>query len=449
MTLLSSTDKARIEAEFTKLSGLERDQFAMSSWSFPVIPIPVHRQVAKGVFREAPTNISREFLGHPIYWIDHELTKYDPQEETEDAWAIRMYHLILAFDLWDSTPEGIRWVNVLDNKGVDVDDTSFSVYTQSRNNEFSSVKCKLDNLQRLGFPLNDNTMVMAWSKVETTYLAVLEECDRRLQSKIGVFFEQQNQALKNAWLYMGRESNLSDPNLSAISATGWWMENVAYELDDIDKEYQDAFRAGRSKAAVGAKAVALAEHLQYHLLIMAQTIGVLSIPIVRHSVTMSQAYSEMMTYLKVAAYKAAATDYMSNYQDIVDRLINIEQVDSGYEDAIPTMLELMEAMYHDYATSWCRLRLTVANYNQLAESLPPFPSYQDLLSYLGAVWEDRRIDRQLESDTEMDRVSDDLDSSTPQPVDLKYVEESLDIDVPDDIGLDNLDISDLDISLDN
>ena len=111
---------------FSERTGLKTNQFAMNSWGFPPIPIPDFKY-GNGVVRQAPRELKSEFMGHPIFWIDPELTRMR-EDESRDVWSIRMYYLILAFGMWSNTEISAEWVNYPRIKGIQWDQSDVDAY---------------------------------------------------------------------------------------------------------------------------------------------------------------------------------------------------------------------------------------------------------------------------------------------------------------------------------
>ena len=406
MELMTSVEKGNREVAFSQVSGLTRDQFATNSWGFPFIPIPQHREVSPGNYREAPGNITREYLPHPIFWIDHKLTKFDPDLEPEEQWCIRMYFVILAFDLWDSSEEGIRWVNILHNKNIIVDDLTFESYVQNSGGDFSATRCKLDNLENTNLPLEAKHFALSWDNVETQYYAVLAECDMKLQKSVDKFLLQQSKAINNAMLYLGEDADLANADLSADNPSGWWMKNIHNDLEEANQHYMFAFERGASKGKAAVLVQEIVEKLIHQLVIMDQTVAILNIPLVRTATTMSKAFSESMSYLKLAAYSNIKKELSYGFEDTIDKLFRLNKINVE-DDVTPNLEPLMIEMFQQYQKSWNRIRLSVANYYQLQNNEPPFTNIEDLFMYLSSA----SIMTEYESeDKESDQVSEQINA---------------------------------------
>lgn len=420
MTLMNSADRSNLERAFSQVSGLDRTQFAVNSWGFPFIPIPQHREIAHGLYREAPSNVNKAFLSHPIYHIDYELTKFDPEVEPEEQWCIRMYFIILAFDMWDSSDGSVKWVDILASNGIELDDVTFNAYTQTTGGEFSQSRCKLDNLKQYGLPLTERNMMLPWPKVEKQYFATLFECDRRIKESMNKFFSQQSIALNNALIVFGGKADMMEPELRADSVGGWWDVHVFDEFNRLNEKYIEAYNHRWSKAGVHSGTVELVDKIVEQMLIMNQSIAILNIPIIRTATTRTQAFSEMISYLRLSAMKTIDRSSKYNYDDLIEEAMDKEEIYSD-DDIIPDLSDLIKKVYSDYSSCWKRMRLTVANFQRLQNSEPPFINYNELLSYLSIIGGGSGI-AGIDADGEStdNLISDDI-----------FVDEELDVD--DDI----------------
>ena len=111
--ITSVKESILLREAFVEASGLEPHQFVQNSWGFPFIPIPEPANYP-GLTRPrlVPKGASPRFFGHPIFWMDPDLTAAT-SEEREDTvrWSIRMFYLMLSFGLLD--PTSLRFVDVI------------------------------------------------------------------------------------------------------------------------------------------------------------------------------------------------------------------------------------------------------------------------------------------------------------------------------------------------
>src|SRR5699024_9776197 len=123
-TMITSAQRTVMERFMEETSGLTRKEFSANSWGFPIIPIPKVRR-ANGRTRLAPNTVKEDFLGHPIYWINPELTQFDPKRETEEEWSIRMFYLILGMGYWT---DDLMWIDYLQYNDLEYDQGDLEAY---------------------------------------------------------------------------------------------------------------------------------------------------------------------------------------------------------------------------------------------------------------------------------------------------------------------------------
>lgn len=88
---------------FCRASGLDGDQLLVNPFGYPVLPVPV------GGRNKLPSNVTLDFAGHPVFWLEDKIARRD--DETVDEWAIRLYMELLARGWWDPTTG--EWFDVL------------------------------------------------------------------------------------------------------------------------------------------------------------------------------------------------------------------------------------------------------------------------------------------------------------------------------------------------
>ena len=374
MRLLSSEEKSVLERTFILATGLEREQFAMNSWGFPIIPIPEKRVMGDRI-RLAPQNLKSGFLGHPIYWIDPELTKWDRDDEPEEHWSIRMYFLILSFGLW-----GVRgsrnWVNypaTLHLPNVDITDESvIEAYHQS-----NMPRCRFDDIPLL----QEEDMRIPQQQWKREFEGTIAECSRILDGQVNDFYAKQMAALANALDVFGSNVDLRDRRVSPVNPGGWWMREVHPEAMRVGDRYQRALREG-SVSSLEKPMRELSEKVRVQMQIMAQSIAILMVPIIRTATTESEAFSEMLTFYRIGVLESSTTEGMWDYSSYIETMI----VDYPFRDdgVLYSIDDWVRRMYRDYSDVWKRLRLVSYNYEALRQGAPPMKTYDELTAYLAA-----------------------------------------------------------------
>lgn len=102
---------------FEASSGLQRDQFLMSPFGFPPVPIPSEPS-ADGTGR-CPTNVNVDFVRHPVYWLDWDVAERRPDED-DWTWHLRLYIELAERGWWDV--DSGDWYDVAADFGIDVEE---------------------------------------------------------------------------------------------------------------------------------------------------------------------------------------------------------------------------------------------------------------------------------------------------------------------------------------
>lgn len=375
MRLLSSEEKSVLERTFIFFTNLEREQFAVNSWGFPIIPIPELRTSGDRV-RLAPSNLRDEFLGHPIYWIDPELTAWDRDEEPEEHWSIRMYFLILSFGLW-GVKESRNWVNYpesLQLPNVDIGDKrEIEAYHLS-----NIPRCRFDDIPLL----QEEDMRIPHQQWMREFENTITECSRILDDQVSDFYLKQMSALANALDVFGENVDLRDRRVTPTNPGGWWMREVHPEAVRVGERYTTALREGGYISGLEKPMRELAEKVTLQMQIMAQSIAILMVPIIRTATTESEAFSEMLTFYRIGVLESSSAEGMWDYSDDIDRMIT----DYPFRDdgVLYTINDWLAHMYQDYRKVWERFRLVSYNYEALRQGAPPMKTYSELMAYLAS-----------------------------------------------------------------
>jgi len=203
MTDLSEVRPFRISSvgERLMLRAAMEQQFEISAegivenpWGFPYIPLPVKRTVSASGQIIAPDTISFEGLGHPIFWIDPELTARTEIERAQpERWAIRMFYLIMALGMWD--PETLRWYNVPRSQGVEYTHDDWAAYRQGMSSALDTVR-----------PLGVDDLLQSLGAVAAQTSRALNECER-LQSEAWAKYRAELSAAYTTAVASTQESN--------------------------------------------------------------------------------------------------------------------------------------------------------------------------------------------------------------------------------------------------
>jgi hypothetical protein len=106
-----------IRHEYAASAALRPDRVLMTPYGYPPLPRPPLAE--PDGCRKLPPGLALEFAGHPVFWLD-EGTKRQPPEESDDAFAIRLFLELV--DRGHLNPADGRLRNPLVAHGLDVRD---------------------------------------------------------------------------------------------------------------------------------------------------------------------------------------------------------------------------------------------------------------------------------------------------------------------------------------
>lgn len=374
MELLTSADLNILCDIMEKQSGLARDQYATNSWGFPFIPFPEPRTIS-GRTRNAPFKVSHAFLGHPIYWIDPELTVYDRENETEEQWCIRMYYMILAFGLWWEKDDS-KWIDYISHQGYVYEEADVQHYLSKQH-----LDSQLDG-ENYRF-LTERDMRMPWLDMKEQYENIMAECESRLVDTVADFFDRQRKSLLIAGDIFG-SANLESAETGSDSPGGWWDTKISPIIEDIEINYQNRFKRGEELSVFSKPLIELGDKIGRSIILMEESIAILSIPVLRTASKNSQDWSEMMTFLRIGQYQAIQLyDGRYAYTDMVTKKIQDDtNLMARSRDDIPSVESIYGVWQEDYNSAWKRLRLVIANYQRMQHQKKPFTRESALMHHL-------------------------------------------------------------------
>ena len=350
---------------FQNKSGLRRPQFAINGWGFPFIPIPEVKK-AYGHVRLAPRNVSKGFLGHPIYWIDPELT-VKKDNESEQEWCIRMFYLIDAFGYWD---KDIRWIDYLEIN-------EFS-YTSSQIETYHRIADDNAETDGYGF-LGENQLDTSLEDVQEKYDATLAKC-------FGIQKRESIEMLKSQakQLFFAEEAlgdNVYEWSVDYKTEGGLWDELFIPQLSDIAKTYNERSRSGDQIVSdLQKRTFVIYDNLVDVITRFNHATSILELP-VKASIKGNPGGAARIAFM-------ASTMAVANSKDNMRRT-TLKHLEDGMKESFSRgnigeggFDPVLKAMSQEYAKSWNRLRLAYINYRNLQEGKPVFSSVVELNSSL-------------------------------------------------------------------
>lgn len=350
---------AKVE-KFQKVSGLKATQFAINSWGYPIMPIPELKK-AYGNIRLAPKNVSPAFLGHPIYWIDPELTSRK-EDESKQEWCIRMFYLIDALGYFD---EHARWVDFLEINNFQFTEAQIKTYHKIADNSVTDGYHMLD--------INDFDTSPEQAQAE--YDEALRRCAKIQKKESIAMLKTQADQYSFAVEVLG--DDIYSPDSSYNAPGGIWNEKIYPHLTSIADRYSQRATEGDTKVS--------------DLLREARKIYDVVVPLVEK---FNHAASILELPVKAIAEGnpggAARISWMATAMSISMSKENLrktafDKIDDSFRESfgdgnkgVNGFDAVIDSMSKVYSTAWNRLRLHFINYRRVQRGEEPFATIIEL-----------------------------------------------------------------------
>lgn len=358
--MLNASDRAFMEAHLQEVGFLEDYQIASNSFGFPFIPIPAPRR-SNDRIRLAPTNASSDILGHPIYWISPELTQIQSGENREN-WSIRMFYLILGFNLWT---EDFRWINVLDQNHFMYGDSDLNAYHST-----SNPPCFADSIPLL----KEENLHVALDTVLTQYKMTVAQYSQTLKKDVGKFLSDQMNAMLKAKQIIGAD-NVYKPHIHPGDSDGFWVQEVVPSLKRHSIDYERRLDQNMMLSPMYDTLIKEFSKIKDLFVAMDHVTAVITVPVLRKNESGASAYSAMVSYMTLTTEKAKQRSGQYDFSAEIEEITS-----SGRREQ--AVLDLSRRAYRAYSSCWKRMRLALINYERMLNDLPLFYSYTELEHYL-------------------------------------------------------------------
>lgn len=356
--IINSAKKKMIDKFFSEQSGLRYDQFASNSWGFPPIPIPSPRRASRRM-RLAPTNVSNAFIGHPIYWIEPELTAHG-DEESDEAWSIRMYYLLVGLGMFTENNE---WVDFLQERGFDYsDELQIAPY-----HILSNPQCFADEPQYKFLSVDDLATPLEF--VMASAENALVRCSALLEQEIYTFAENQQNSFRQAIAIIGAKE-LNDPKIEFDSKGGFWSRNIGPYMEKINTEYQSRLQNNQKLSPLTESVYDVVERAVNTMTSMDNYVANLAVPVIRSAETQTERFSDQMAFLKLSMYQNDARGGTYDMVPYIKKALETEREPDSF-------FELYEVLSSRFESCWKRLRLAAINYELTQNGQPPYETYTD------------------------------------------------------------------------
>lgn len=285
---------------FGRASGLRPNQFVVSRWGFPTMPVPEPRR-ASGRVRLAPINAKATFLGHPLFWIEPTLTDRAAAETGQD-WCIRMYYLLSRLGLWRDS----SWVDFPRSRGVRLSPVDIEGYRMRQNPAIAT-----DGRPDCVF-LTDASLHGGIQAHISDVEGALEEVRTLKESIQAEIAHQTALAFRTVEELIGPDEVVIDPLLVSPESVGnYWQQTVQPKLDELVQRYETAImldEAGHSNLSLLTElAYETAEQIQGCLGRLRASTGQLALPVLQHMADTDTSASVTDSYLDELARRRRST----------------------------------------------------------------------------------------------------------------------------------------------
>lgn len=346
-------------------SGLvqRKNEFIENPWGFPYVPVPRFRRASGDGLRLAPDHISYEWLGHPVYWLDPELTRFRESEVKDPTrWAVRMHYLMVAVGLMRSKDGRTSWVDAIRARGIDYSEETWEQYRKGYETpEIDGVKWGIEDIEANGLTIQD---------VEEATTHALQTIAHVQKTASRTFHAVQNRAFRDGYKLVTNANKKDDRIGSAVS-----------EASRLTKEITAAIVNGKPLADLVDPLFKNADDVIALVSEMGRCSMILSAPVIRETVVGRLEYAMISTTLHNYEVKLRNDDGQNKVTLAAQKLINLndrtdEQEFLVYQNAVMTALN----------NSWKKLKLCVTNHLRASQGQTPLSSHweMDALNNMGA-----------------------------------------------------------------
>lgn len=322
---------------------LSPDQFVDNPWGFPIIPLPVKRDHDPSRLMIAPATISFEGVGHPIFWIEPELTRRTAEERQHpERWAVRMFYLIMALGMFD--PDTLRWFNVPRSQGVEYDSSDHVAYTQGGSSALDQVR-----------PLGLGDLLEPMESVTETTARALQQCSKVQEA---------------AWTSYRTE-------LSAAYQTAVASTSGRSPWDGLDARMRETIAKIAASVEKGSATSTLVPEVYAQISELGELVAinercaiVLSLPVLREP---TQAQRVAMAATATRAASAEVDVNIASLQASAHRLFELTQSSSAVDFA-----SLHSQATEAYMKSWRVMMIAARNLVRVAANQNSYSSWDEL-----------------------------------------------------------------------
>lgn len=378
-------------------SGLDKEQIAVNSIGFPFIPIPEVRQSGSRI-RLAPRNVTADFIGHPIFWIDPALTARR-EGESKERWSVRMFYVIMSFGYWDA--ETLNWIDFLNVHDMDSWSASLADSPYLSYHSTAFVECFADDpefalMGEKDYLLDEdgNSIAEATMSEAAAVDAIISDIEVRTQDE---FAAKMKQNITTVAVAIG-----GDPAVVNDPSKGFWNlfeEQIDYDLDQYKEAAEDL---SISRVSIEKDIIESAQAMMAEIAGLNEAAATLTLPVLKSmGMSMIEANSFMNFMRQENGEKVVAERY--NYPALL--LERFEAIDAD------GVFKVFQRIYTEYVEVWKRARLAYINFSLQPEAKAGradfFFSYEELSAAYDEENELRYedVNRYIEDDGSADDVS--------------------------------------------
>lgn len=366
--LLSSDEMLKSASLYSKFSNLGKEQVALNNFGFPFIPKPFPR-IEYGYLRNAPEGVSKSFFGHPIYWIDPELTKKRDTEH-DPEWSIRMFCLIDAFGYWN---EDLSFIDFLKIQGFDFSNANISIYFDNSDQECVTDSYKLldeEDLVSRGTSLQE---------VEDRYQQILLDLFAIQDRESVLMLKRQFRAVKFTESILGDQAFVWSASFD--DSGHLWDNKIFPLLIRIDEIYDKRAREENMITTDLLKQTRKVEKaLQETVRKMRDACTHMELPLHAHLHQADIEKSEIK--LGIVASTQEILNRKNILRDTVFNEINdvIREVLAAGNQGEGAYRKVIQAFAEVYEDAWNRMRFMYVNYTRLKQGKPLYATNSEMIS---------------------------------------------------------------------
>ena len=368
-TMISHSERVALSKIMEESSGLSSQQVASNPFGFPCIPIPMDRPGPEGTTRRVPVNVKDEFLGHPVFWISPEFTTFDPSQETEEQWSIRMFFIIMGMGLWT---EELNWIDYPYSKGYTYEDADDLEAYRSED-----APSRLDDIK----VLDEDDMSIDPETVYASYVVASDTLSGMIQNEYGEYIQDQARAIAHAKHVL--KNNPFDVDLTIDADDSFWTTQLFPMLDGISEQYDSRFKPGEpNTSAVTSDLIdsmmEVSEKFKSVLRAFDKATTLLAIPVVQQQTSRSDVFAYLISYMGLGA---AHTEQDGSEYDLTSLIIQVTS-DPRHKQKGAFDRQVINGAFRIYENAWRRLRFAYANYIAQENLGVTFEDYSELELYI-------------------------------------------------------------------